>query len=138
MAFATLVAAVDMADCTPATDCPPLEVAGLYTSFLISPRFLASDGRSSWYETGPTASDEPRWDVAVSGEEAWSSDSRLAPFMLAELSVRAVPSAGRKRTLIFFSWMDDFDVCSICDHCTRVSLQLPDSGCGSVLVTQRL
>jgi hypothetical protein len=93
----------------------PPEVAGLKASFLISPRFLLSAGRSCGRETEPALSTKPRDGVEPSGEGEGSSESRLAPLALA--GVEASP-AGRKRTRIFFSWIDDLAVCSMCDHYT--------------------
>lgn len=95
MAFVTLAAAA-------ATEAPiPPDVAGLNVSFLISPRFLLSAGRSCGRETGPVAlSAKPRAGVLDSGDGEGTSESRLAPLALA--GVEASP-AGRKRTLIFFS-----------------------------------
>jgi hypothetical protein len=86
----------------------------LKASFLISPRFLLSAGRSCGRETGPVAlSAKPRAGVPDSGEGEGSSESRLAPLVLT--GVEASPAA-RKRTLIFFSWIEDLAVCSMCDH----------------------
>jgi hypothetical protein len=80
---------------------PP--VAGLYASFLISPKFLLSDGRSWGTETGPEASDTPRWGVTASGDGEESIESRLTPLVLAGVALEEVSSGARKRTLIFFS-----------------------------------
>ena len=108
-AFVTLAAAADTVDLT----LP--EEAGLKVSFWISPRSLLSDGRSAGTEMGPAASDTPRCGVTASSDDGEESrDSRLTPFVLA--GVAAASSAGRKRTLIFFSWIDDLAVCSICAH----------------------
>lgn len=55
------------------------------------------------------------------GDETGPRSSRwLSPL---DLGVVAVVSsiAGRKMTLIFFSWMDCFEVCSMCDHFEHVS-----------------
>lgn len=91
------------------------EFAGLKVSCCISPRFLRPVGRSAGTETGPAVADTMRWGVTASGEgEDGTRDSRLRPFGCAEVDVES--SAGRKRTLIFFSWIDDFEVCSMCVH----------------------
>lgn len=97
-------------------DARPPEVAGLKVSSLISPRFLLCAGRSDGTDTGPLASGTPRCGVTASGEfgDAPSKDSRLAPFVLA--GVEEESSAGKKRTLIFFSWIEDLAVCSMCAH----------------------
>jgi hypothetical protein len=110
MAFDTRVAAADTVAATPP------DVAGLYTSSLISPRCLLPAGRSSGRETGPDGSCRLRWGVTASGVAEATSDSRLAPLTRAGVVAAAAPSAGRKRTLIFFSWIDDLLVCSMCDH----------------------
>lgn len=118
IALATLAAAA-LTD-APTPDAVP-EVAGLKVSRRISPRFLLSDGRDSGRETDPTGcSVEPRWGVTASGEGDGSRDSRweAAPLVL---GVAIESSAGRKTTLIFFSWMEDLAVCSMWDHCSDVS-----------------
>ena len=118
MAFATLAAAA-LTD-APTPDAVP-EVAGLKVSRRISPKFLLSDGRDSGRETDPTGcSVEPRWGVTASGDGDGSIDSRweTAPLVL---GVALESSAGRKTTLIFFSWIEDLAVCSMWDHCRRVS-----------------
>lgn len=112
MAFDTLAAAELKADCAP----PP--VAGLNVSFLISPRFLLSLGRSCGTETGPEASDTPRWGVTASweGEGEGAMESRLRPLVFAGVAFGPASSGARKRTRIFFSWIEDLLVCSMCDH----------------------
>jgi hypothetical protein len=51
------------------------------------------------------------------GDEGRSERSSRMLGALFGLGVAAlVPSAGRKMTLIFFSWIADLFVCSICDH----------------------
>jgi hypothetical protein len=59
-----------------------------------------------------------RWGVAASGEGAVWMEERAsrwsAPFALE--GVAAALSAGRKMTLIFFSWIEALLVCSIFDH----------------------
>jgi hypothetical protein len=64
--------------------------------------------------------------VTASGDGDGSIESRLTPLVLAGVKLELdVPSSGaRKRTLIFFSWIEDFDVCSMCDHYESISLPL--------------
>ena len=62
-------------------------------------------------------SEEWRCGVTASGEGDDGSSERSSRWLTAPFVLVLVPSAGRKMTLIFFSWIADLFVCSICDHC---------------------
>lgn len=104
----------------PMADWP--EVAGLNAELTASPVCLLDEGRDSGRETEPTGALEERCGVTASGEGERCDDRSWFDAVPLTEGAPEVPSAGRKMTRIFLSWIVCLAVCSMWLHCVSISL----------------
>lgn len=94
-------------------------LAGLKEELTASPVCLLDEGRESERETEPAVVE--RCGVTASGEGERCDDKSWFDVLPLTEGAPEVPSAGRKMTRIFFSWMVCLAVCSMWLHCNPIS-----------------